>query len=334
MAAPKSLKPVLNESQLRPIARKKIVISSDDFSGPKAQACRGLQRLCRADKLRRIGVDRYLLGGSCSTAVPSRIFPWWGSKRRLVAEIVSVLRQELERSGCERVVSPFTGTGVVEGTLKALGLRIRCFDACSQVCAMHRALATTRGRELAAARFARELLKLREDLAHYRSLQQTLRAAPTAASAVRWNLGLRTSFMGRMTQKSRPIAARVEKLRVKSVCKAFLKHRGVRCRQNDVFTLLPRTGARDLLFLDPPYLLEKPEAQYSAGDFDLAAHAKLAVALSGRHFVLCHREDPLLERLYESWCTIVRLPAIMNISRAGRSANEILVIGRGAACRL
>ena len=60
----------------------------------------------------------------------------------------------------------------------------------------------------------------------------------------------------------------------------------------------------------------------------MAQHRKLAAALATKSYVLTHRYEPAVARLYESQgASIVCADAIMSISRRGASRREMIVIG-------
>ena len=304
-----------------------------------------LSRMCRKNELLRINKGTYVRNLCGELSIPTSIFPWWGSKKRLVRPLVSIILTELLRKRIKgqretRIVSPFVGTGIVESTLRNLGKEVRAFDSDSRVVNMHRALGTEAQRKSVARHFSNEVCILRkrpEDLQVHR-YKRLLRDAVLSSSnsegeaklAARWNLGMRCSFFGMLRRTSSFVRGKPKQIDVSRVCRAIENHRGLgrACALKDVFAVLRDSPRSDFLFLDPPYLLDtSAERQYEGGDFGPAEHAKLAKALRGRNFVLCHREDPVIRRLYKR-CEILVLPQITNINRANKSGMEMVVIGR------
>ena len=333
------------------LARQTLVLTSGHLrghlrGGNAASAQVALRGLCKQGDLVRLGNDRYVanhLRGTLRRHIPTHIFPWWGSKRKLVVPLVSIIQEELRRMGATRAVtSPFTGTGVVEGTLRNLGVRVRAFDLDPNVVNTHRALSTEERRAGMAAAFTKEVSDLRHRSQEARRVlykkrlrDGTLNSKRTGGHstlAVRWNLGMRCSFLGKLRASSTFVSSKLQSLRAANVAEAFMRHRGIggACSLRDVFTVLEEAPQNDLVFLDPPYLLEKAEGQYEAGDFCIEQHRRLARALAGRYFVLCHREDPAIRVLYDDWCEVWPLPSIMNINREGKKTAEMVVVGRGS----
>jgi len=333
------------------LSRQTLVLTSGHLrahlrGGNAARAQVALRGLCKQGDLVRLGNDRYVanhLRGTLRRHIPTHIFPWWGSKRKHVVPLVSIIQEERRRMGKSRAVtSPFTGTGVVEGTLRNLGVRVRAFDLDPNVVNMHRALSTEERRAGMAVAFAKEVSDLRRrDQKARRALYKkrlrdgTLKSKRTDGHptlAVRWNLGMRCSYLGKLRASSTFVSSKLQSLRAASVAEAFSRHRGIggACSQRDVFTVLKEAPRKDLIFLDPPYLLAKAEGQYEAGDFCIEQHSRLARALAGRHFVLCHREDPAIRALYADWCEVLTLPSIMNITREGKKTAEMVIVGRGS----
>lgn len=308
-----------------------------------------LRRLCSSGVLLRAGRDRYVLRdptvGELKVSTPTAVFPWWGSKKKALGLLVAIVRREMAKANATTVVAPFVGTGVVEGSLKNLGVHVRTFDKDPNIVNMHVALGTAARRKRLCAHFRREVSALRrcgrED--RQRRFKRLLRddvlssrqsrGAPNQAA--RWLLGMKCAFYGMLRSKSTLVEDRPDCLRVDSICEAIEDHRGVGtdCRKGDVFDVVNDTSKsrKTLLFLDPPYLVDdtKKEGQYQGGDFTLQQHEALAKALRGRSFVMCHREDERIRQLYAG-CEIVRLPAIMQINGAGKRREEMVVIGRAA----
>uniref|UniRef100_A0A6C0C0C9 site-specific DNA-methyltransferase (adenine-specific) n=1 Tax=viral metagenome TaxID=1070528 RepID=A0A6C0C0C9_9ZZZZ len=312
--------------------------------GTKRGVAAALSRMCKNKELLRVSRGTYVPHACNDLSIPTSVFPWWGSKKRLVRPLVSIILTEVLRARCEgirasRIVSPFVGTGIVEVTLQNLGEEVRAFDTDSRVVNMHRALRTAALRKLVARHFAYEVCRLRKQSAaqQVKRYKHILRDAVLSSSkshgeaqlAARWNLGMRCSFFGMLRRSSGFVRSKPSKIAVGRICRALEGHRGLgnACARKDVFDVLRDTPRRDFLFLDPPYLLESSERQYEGGDFGLEKHAKLANALKGRNFVLCHREDPSIRDLYK-WCEILVVPQIMNINRAGKSGMEMIIIGR------
>lgn len=303
-----------------------------------------MSRMCKDKELLRISKGTYVRHYCKDLSIPTSIFPWWGSKKRLVRPLVSIILTELLRKRTRkiretRIVSPFAGTGIVEATLRNLGKEVQAFDTDSRVVNMHRALGTEAQRKLVARHFSKEVRLLRKQPADLQAQRYKLllrdavlsssKSQGEAQLAARWNLGMRCSFFGMLRRSSSFVRSKSKQINVSRVCRAIKMHRGLgsACALKDAFAVLRDTPRSDFLFLDPPYLLDTSERQYEGGDFGLAEHTKLAIALRDRNFVLCHREDPVIRRLYKG-CEILVLPQIMNISRADKSGMEMVIIGR------
>jgi site-specific DNA-adenine methylase len=223
-----------------------------------------------------------------------------------------------------------------------MNIKVLAYDLDAHVVNMHRALGTRALRAEVVKRFVAELkgmlrLKRRSRADRYRTrlrngVLKAKRASGDPALAARWNLAIRCSYLGVLRRSGSFAEARLDSLQAQRVCKALSAHRGLgaACRHMDAFAALRSTPREHLLFVDPPYLLDKPERQYKAGDFGIREHAQLAQELKGRHFVLCHRDDEAIRKLYKDWCEIVRMPRIMNINRADKSGTELVIVGRGA----
>ena len=328
--------------------RSQLVLTSASLAAAlgkrSTRAAPALRAMCANGTLLRIGRGKYVVNrlspAARAAAAPTRIFPWWGSKQRALNVLVSVLLEETARNKCSAVVSPFAGSGIVEGTLRNLGVPVQAFDLDANIVNMHKALTTAARRREVACEFQAEVSRLRRRSQATRPgcFKRTLRdpvlqsqcVSGDAATAVRWNIAMRCSFNGMLRRGATFIPQNLQTLRVAHVCRAFFQHRGVGmcCARRDVFDVLRKAPSDALLFLDPPYLLETAECQYQAGDFGLQKHSDLARELRGRNFVLCHRDDAKIRKLYAPWCEIVTLRRIMRINRAGKSGAEILVIGR------
>lgn len=280
--------------------------------------------------------------------IPTSIFPWWGSKRRLVRPLVSIIISEKLRqnkaklrpsSAKAALVSPFAGTGIVEATLQNMGEAVCAYDADPRIVNMHRSLRTPSRRKEVSVAFGKEAKALRgrnptKQIVRYKTVlrdavlqSQNIKGA--AQLAARWNLGMRCSFLGMLRRGSSFSTLRASTLNVNRIRRALEAHKGLgsACARKDVFSVLRNTPRERLLFLDPPYLLDKAECQYEAGNFGFAEHARLARELQGRDFILCHREDPAIRKLYNG-CEILKLPRIMNINRASKSGDELVIVGR------
>ena len=300
---------------------------------------RALQKACARGLVLRVSRGAYISNHLSDLAlVPTPIFPWWGSKRRHVRALVSILMAEQLLAEDTAITSLFAGTGVVEATLRNMKAKVLAYDLDAHVVNMHRALGTEAGRAEVARVFRSEVQAMRQRKRSLRAerYRKRLRDEVLQASSVsgdpvlaaRWNLGLRCSYLGVLTGSFVP--GRLDSLRVERVCRALMDHQGlgVACRYKDAFAALRATPSHHLLFIDPPYLLERPEKQYRAGDFGISEHIQLAQALRGRHFVLCHRDDKSIRKLYENWCQIIRMSRIMTINRIEKSGRELVIIGR------
>ena len=333
------------------LSRRRLVLTGSALKGATrgrlslAEARTSLRRFCDSGALLRAGRDRYVstvpTDSELKASTPTTVFPWWGSKKKALGLLVAIVRHEMARVHATTVVSPFVGSGVVEGALKNQGVRVRSSDKDPNVVNMHVTLGSRARRVKLCAHFRREAAALRRAPGpeRKRRFQRLLRDEVLASrhsrgapsQAARWLLGMKCAFFGMLRRSSALVEDRVDRLRVDSVCNAIMEHRGVgvECRKRDAFEVV-RTCAKGrgtLLFLDPPYLVDGHEGQYQAGDFTLQQHQALAEALRGRSFVLCHRECERIRQLYPG-CEFVRLPPIMNINAAGKRREEMVVIGR------
>ena len=307
-------------------------------TGSKAHA-RKMQAMARARTVLRISRGSYIVNSCDTSQIPPAVFPWWGNKRKLAPILVSILLAEKARG--QRVVSCFLGTGVVEGTLHNMGASVQAYDLDANVVNMHRVL-TERNPEFR-RRFALEAANLRKAGDPPEHFTQNVRdpALHSRVShgdpvlAAKWLLGTKCSFMGLLKARGRLVRERLDAINVRRTCQRVELHRGVeKCRRRNCFEVIRDAGADDLLFLDPPYLLEAKESQYHAGDFGIEQHKQLAALLCRgskqrkRNFVLCHRESRVIRSLYAG-CEILKVPAIMSLNRRGADRGEIVVIGRG-----
>lgn len=318
--------------------------------GPDARArtLKHLRALCGAKKLTRAGRGVYAPSApdAIADAVPTQIFPYQGSKRRMTVLLASVLRNEMAIGKCRRILSVFAGTGVVEGTLRNLGVSVKACDLNHNIVNVHAALTTSRRRAEVVKRLRCETTALRRcstNAAKKQRFQKVLRdgvlksrrKTGCALSAARWILGQKMAYLGMLTRTSTLDLDRVGAFDVDLAGRQVASHLGIGacCSHKDAFEAVRTASSSELLFLDPPYLVDKqPSAdtkrrQYSAGDFGLREHTLLAEALKGKHFVLCHRDCPTIRALYAG-NEIVTAPPIMQLNRAGASRNELLIVGR------
>ena len=199
----------------------------------------------------------------------------------------------------------------------------------------HNCTAESSGRKKLVRAFAKEAAKLKtakNTKAHYRHLRNrvlhTRCPLQSPCKAARFTLGLKVSFQGRLNERSTLAPCVVERLQPDRFAKQVLDYQGIgnACTLKDAFRCIREALPDDLLFLDPPYLLEEErEKQYSAGDFGIEEHRKLRKELQGRHFVLCHRDCPQIRELYKD-CVIQLLPRIMQINRGDASGRELVIM--------
>lgn len=308
---------------------------------------RTLRRLSADGVLLRAGPDRYVLNDPSSQVLedskPTTVFPWWGSKKKALGLLVAILRREVTNGNASSIVSPFVGTGVVEGSLKNQGITVHSFDKDPNIVNIHKVLGSPSKRKLLCSHFRNETSTLRRSSTaeRKRRFKRVLRDSTLTSNqssgvplhAARWLLGMKCAFHGMLRRTSSLVEGRLDSLRVDSICEAIFTHRGVGpgCRKASVLDVIKNTPKqrKTLFFLDPPYLVEEDQKQYSAGDFTLKEHEALAHALRGRWFVLCHREDERIKNLYPQ-CEIVRLPPIMQINAVGKRREEMVIIGRAS----
>lgn len=309
---------------------------------------RHLQALCANKKLTRAGRGQYAPSApvAAEQAVPTQVFPYQGSKRRMTVLLASVLRNEMAIGKRKSILSAFAGTGVVEGTLRNLGIKVHAVDLNHNIVNVHLALRTSRRRAMVIKHLRNETTALRRcssEAARKQRFRKVLRdgvlksrrTTGCTLSAARWILGQKMAFLGMLTRTSVLDVDRVKSFDVDQAARQVACHVGIGdcCSHTDAFTAIRRAAASQLLFLDPPYLCEKQPTkstkcrQYSAGDFGLEEHKQLAEALKGKHFVLCHRDSPEIRALYED-CEIITAAPIMQLNRVGASRNELLIIGR------
>lgn len=301
-----------------------------------------LRNLCAKKQLTRAGRDCYVPQPSPRTteAIPSQIFPYQGSKRKLTSLLTSVLQNELAIGKRRGIVSPFVGTGVVEGTLRNLGVKVRAHDLNCNIVNVHRALKSPQKRIAVVHRYRAELRALKccpSDAKKKERFRRVLRdgvlksrrTSGCALAAARWILGQKVAYLGMLTRSCALSLDRLAPMKADVGARQIAAHRGLGnlCSRQNAFKAVQTAKASDLLFVDPPYLSDKKRSQYEAGDFGLAEHKELAAALRGKHFVLCHRECPVIRKLYKK-CHIIAAPAIMQLNRKGASRKEMLVVGR------
>eukprot|EP00959_Pyramimonas_sp_CCMP1952_P192997 4035602-Pyramimonas_sp.AAC.1 len=99
---------VLAAAQRRARARRASVFSVPEIvqalrrrSTPLSTVRGAVARLCRAGKVRRIAPGRYVLSDQqdVQSAIPTAVFPWWGSKRKMAPALVALLGAEKVRLG-------------------------------------------------------------------------------------------------------------------------------------------------------------------------------------------------------------------------------------------
>ena len=117
-----------------------------------------VKRLSEAGRLQRIAPGVVVIGchPNIHTLLPSTVFPWWGSKRKMAPALISLLHAELRRRKKRAIVSPFLGSGVAEGALVNRGHRVVAFDLNANIVNVHRALSNATRRAATARHFIRE----------------------------------------------------------------------------------------------------------------------------------------------------------------------------------
>ena len=247
------------------LSRRRLVLTGSALKGATrgrlslAEARTSLRRFCDSGALLRAGRDRYVstvpTDSELKASTPTTVFPWWGSKKKALGLLVAIVRHEMARVHATTVVSPFVGSGVVEGALKNQGVRVRSSDKDSNVVNMHVTLGSRARRVKLCAHFRREAAALRRAPGpeRKRRFQRLLRDEVLASrhsrgapsQAARWLLGMKCAFFGMLRRSSALVEDRVDRLRVDSVCNAIMEHRGVGvgCRKRDAFEVV-RTGAK------------------------------------------------------------------------------------------
>ena len=135
---------------------------SDTLKAPRSTVWDAVSRLCHVGKLQRVAPGAIVPNchPDISSFLPSSIFPWWGSKRKMAPALVALLLAEMKRQGKRCVVSPFVGSGVVEGALANMGQRVFASDLNTNIVNVHRALTSIRSRSETARKFTTEHRRL------------------------------------------------------------------------------------------------------------------------------------------------------------------------------
>jgi site-specific DNA-adenine methylase len=329
------------------IADKKIAVDATDIMPcvkTRTDAQRALQTLCANEYLLRLRAGKYVpKGHDDSMQVPGPIFPWVGSKRKMAPVLLSVLIREMKIQKCTKIVSPFMGSGVVEGALRSLRIRVQCSDLNKDLINIHRVLSDTKCRRQMAARFQEEHRRLsqakslakKKFIFKHHLLANTPKRKADPGAAAKFTLALKSVFNSLLTPRANYNHEKFMTINAKRTSERIRDYEGGvgSCHKRNAFEVIKKARKDDLIFLDPPYLLDKTDQnQYAAGDFDLQAHQKLAKSLQGKRFLLCHRWSETIARLYrKQGCRVLIASAIMKMNKKGASRREMMIVGRGGA---
>jgi site-specific DNA-adenine methylase len=305
----------------------------------RLRAQRALQGLCHRNLLLRVKPGVYVPKEADTEEIQDSVFPWVGGKRKMARALVSILVAEKRRQKCARVLSPFTGSGVVESALRSLQVAVDCSDLDADVVNAHVVLASAKHREAMAKSFLAEHRRIaaiptvqgRKALFKRRfclSLSSKPLTSPDPTAAAKFTLALKSVFNGFLGKNPCYNHEKFSCVAPEKIAQKIRAHRGLGgCRMRDAFSAIKEASPAALLFVDPPYLLEQKESQYKAGDFGVREHRALAKHLKGKAFVLTHRHCHKIAALYRG-CRVFEAGAIMNISKKGASREEMVIVGR------
>jgi len=271
------------------------------------------------------------------------LIPYLGSKSKLVKSIAPLLVEHMEKHRSNRVVSTCLGAGHVEFYLARSGKTVVAHDLSRNIANLwHQAVHDNESVQKALHALAKKLRSVDKKALFERALEtivdqerSTADAPMTADDAARFVFLTRSCFKG-IAHKWCESTCHEKMMRNReglSSLVAQFKGMPVTVSRQDIFTTIASAQKTDLLFIDPPYLLEKGLPQYIAGNnFGIDDHTRLRDALEEHEgpWALCHRADTAIRKLYKKH-KIVPLPAVMGMSRKGASRREILVLSRSRA---
>jgi site-specific DNA-adenine methylase len=305
----------------------------------RLRAQRALQGLCQRSLLLRVKPGVYVPKEADTEQIQVPVFPWVGGKRKMAPALVQILMAEKRRQKCARVLSPFTGGGVVEGALRSLQVPVDCSDLDSSLVNTHVVLADAKNREAMAKSFVAEHRRIAavrsidgRKAIFKRRLSPSSKplTAPDPAAAAKFTLALKSVFNGLLGKNPRYDHEKFSSIAPEKVADRIRAHKGLQgCRTRDAFKTIKEASPSALLFVDPPYLLEHKDSQYKAGDFGLQEHQELAKRLKGKAFVLTHRHCKKIAALYPG-CRVFQAGAIMQMSKKGASRAEMIIVSRRA----
>jgi len=291
---------------------------------------RRLQTLEQRGEVCRLSPGAYVPNHMGKEAAARPVMSWWGSKRGLVRELVNLIVSVVQKTKAPVVISPFTGGGIVEQTLQSQGIPVRASDGDPMVAAVHSTLRRASKRQLACLGFSRFLQKLKHKDAKERFKSDVKRLVGkrrlSATEVGQLLAAKKVSFREHLTKASTLMEDRVHAVNLENEMRRLREYRGFMVSCQDFERSIASAPKNAVLFIDPPYLLEKREGQYVAGDFLWEDHVRLAEALRGRHFVLTHQNDRRIAGLYD-WATErIISKQIMTINRAEKLDRRELII--------
>ena len=265
------------------------------------------------------------------------LIPYLGSKSKLVKNIVPMLEEHMERHRCDRVVSTCLGAGHVEFYMARSGKTVVAHDLSRNVVNLwHQVIHDNESVQRALLTLA-EYLRHVDKKAFFERALETIAAQEssiadvpmTAEDAARFIFLTRSCYKG-MAHKFCECACNNRMLRREDLSSLVAQFKGmpITLSRQDIFTTIAYAKKTDLLFIDPPYLLEEGKPQYMAGsNFGIDAHTRLRDALEQHEgpWALCHRDEHAIRELYKKH-RIVPLKPVMQMSKRGATRNEILVL--------
>ena len=248
----------------------------------------------------------------------------------------------MEIHRCDRLVSTCIGAGHVETHFAQTGVNVIAHDMDCNVVNLWNQLA--KNVQSVQDEFEALRAKVRGETdrrrffkeAHKTIMQQQAQAGTmTAEDAARFVVAKWMCFKGMLASKSSFWEKGCELL-LSLDASIITQYKGLQMEvyRQDIFQKISSAKVTDMIFVDPPYLVdEMGEQQYLAGpDFDYNTHKRLRDALEKHSgpWALCHRDDSRVRKLYKGF-RIQKLKPIMTISKKSAKRHELLILSLGTA---